>query len=118
MSLMSKPAFFRMHWLLIIILTLISASTMPVQKAHVVWLEDSLGSMGVDEAAPDWVKEFNATHDDIELELYLEHGILDLVDDWRSRRLHGKEMDWPFPDVAPYAPARFYGQWDVWLDLT
>jgi multiple sugar transport system substrate-binding protein len=102
-------------WALAILLTAIGCAP---QEVPVVWLEDSMGSMGVDEDALAWVKEFNAAHDDIELELFLEHGVLNLVDDWRSRRLRGLEMDWPFPDIAPFYTSRSYGQWDIWLDLT
>jgi multiple sugar transport system substrate-binding protein len=104
-------------WALAILLT--AAGCAP-QEVPVVWLEDSHGRYGYgnDENTAVWVKEFNANHDDIELELYLEHGILELVDAWRYSRLQGHEMDHPFPDIAPYAPARFYGQWDIWLDLT
>jgi multiple sugar transport system substrate-binding protein len=94
-----------------------SSTITPTQGVPVVWLEDSHGWL-YGEEAPGWVKEFNAAHDDIELELYREHGGISLVDGWRNRRLQGIEMDWPFPDIAPYAPARMYGQWDVWLDLT
>jgi multiple sugar transport system substrate-binding protein len=120
MSPISKPAFFRMHWLLIGILILISACTMPRQEAHVVWLEDLYGRFGLgsDANTSAWVNEFNAAHDDVELELYLEHGVLDLVDNWRDLRLQGHEFDHPFPDVAPLSTVRRYGQWDVWLDLT
>lgn len=95
-----------------------SPTIAPSQGVPIVWLEDSMGWMGYGEDASGWVTEFNATHDDIEMELYLEHGVLNLVDDWRDRRLRGIEMDWPFPDIAPFASSRSYAQWDVWLDMT
>ncbi len=123
MSPMSKPAFFRKHWLLIVILTLISACTTPTQRAHVVWLEDSHGWLFAADSrdkatGSGWVKEFNATHDDIELELYPEHGGISLVDDWLAYREQGSDMDWPMPDIGQFTWSRRYGQWDVWLDLT
>ncbi len=121
MSPMSKPAFFRMHWLLLVILALIAACTTPTQGAHVVWLEDSHGWLSdVDSVgkAEGWVMGFNATHDDIELELYREHGGLRMVDDWLAYHEQGVDMSWPMPDIGLLTSSRTYAQWDVWLDLT
>jgi multiple sugar transport system substrate-binding protein len=87
------------------------------QRVPVVWLEDEWGWLGYRETAPDWVAEFNAAHDDIELSMTLSHGGLELVDHWLALRGEGREMDWPFPDIALRSSAARYGQWDLWLDL-
>src|SRR5689334_12303444 len=88
-------------WVLSILL---AAGGCAPQKAHVVWLEELYGLFGYgnDENTAAWVKEFNEAQDDVELELYMEHGALSVVDGWRDLRLEGHEFDHPFPDVAPY----------------
>ncbi len=101
--------------------TYTSSPITPTQGAHIIWLEDSYGWLGAANSrgkADGWVMGFNATHDDIELELYTEHGGLTMVDDWLGYREKGVDMDWPMPDIGLFTSSREYAQWDVWLDLT
>jgi multiple sugar transport system substrate-binding protein len=99
-----------------------SAPSTPIQKAHIVWLEDSHGWLvaadDYDHArAKGWVTGFNDTHDDIELELYTEHGGINMVDEWLSLHEKNVAISMPMPNIGLFHSSRDYAQWDVWLDM-
>ncbi len=82
------------------------------QRVQVRWLLDEGAAWRPDE---NWIDEFNASQNEIELSLMFNHGDLLVVDTLLN--YHNKGIEQVLPDIAPFSQWDEYGMRDSWLDL-